>query len=77
MTESESSTLTIDGKEYPVESLSETAKKAVVNIRTADQEIAHLQRQLMLAQTARRALAAELKTEIEGLDGAGREKADA
>ena len=54
----------IDGQEFPLDSLSENAKAQLMNMRLADQEIARLQMQLALAQTARNAYAQALKTEL-------------
>lgn len=51
----------IDDKEYDTEKLSEEAKKQVVSIRLIDQEIARLQLQLGIANTARNAHAGLLK----------------
>lgn len=61
-------TITIDGKQYVLEDLSQNAQQQIGNLRVTDQEIERLNRQLAIAQTARaayaRALAAELpKTE--------------
>lgn len=57
-------TITIDGRSYAVDQLSEAAKTQITNVRITDQEIARLQIRLAIAQTARvayaRALAAEL-----------------
>lgn len=59
-------TVTIDGKEYKLDQLSEKAKKQLVNLRITDEEIQRLNHQLAIAQTARSAYANALKTEIEG-----------
>ena len=59
--------VTIDGKEYAVDDLSENARKLVVNIRMADQEIARIRAQAALAQTARQAYAQTLKQELDGM----------
>lgn len=45
--------ITIDNQEYPLESLSDIAKQQLMNLRVVDQEIARLQTQLAIAQTAR------------------------
>ncbi|MDZ7853749.1 MAG: DUF6447 family protein [Halomonas sp.] len=60
-------TVTIDGKEYQLDSLSEKAKKQLVNLRITDEEIQRLNHQLSIAQTARSAYANALKQEIEGV----------
>ncbi len=58
--------ITIDGNEYEVAKLSDTAKAQIMNVRSTDQEIERLRRLLAIAQTARlayaRALSEELKT---------------
>ena len=73
---SEKRTLTIDGKDYDFNSLSDAAKNNLANLRMADQEIARLRTQLALAETARRVfakgIAANLPAEdvqAEWLDG--------
>ena len=54
-----SQTVTIDGTDYNLADLSENARSQVTNLRVTDQEIARLQQQLAIAQTAR-ALSEEL-----------------
>lgn len=54
------SKVTIDGKEYEVEKLSEQARQAIVSVQLAEQEIGRLKTQLGLAQTARAAYAKAL-----------------
>lgn len=66
----ESRTLTIDGKEYRLDDLSEESRRQVVNLRFADQEIRRLRGQLALAETARKSYAAALKAELDAA-GAG------
>ena len=56
--------ITIDEKEYDLESLSDEAKTQVLNTRLADQEIADLQRKLAIAQTARNTYATALREEL-------------
>ncbi|MGM0534446.1 MAG: DUF6447 family protein [Pseudomonadota bacterium] len=58
-------TVTIDGKEYALDSLSEDARNQVVNLRVTDQEISRLNQQLAIAQTARTAYANALKKELD------------
>jgi hypothetical protein len=53
--------ITIDGKEYDEENLSETTKQQLVMLRLVDQELARLQTQTAIAQTARMAYARELQ----------------
>ena len=59
------SSITIDGKDYALDKLSANARAQIVNLKVTDQEIARLQTQLAIVQTARAAyaqvLAAELK----------------
>jgi hypothetical protein len=57
-------TWTIDGQEYNLADLSENAKSQIVNLRVVDQEIANLQQQLVIMQTARNAYGSALNTEI-------------
>lgn len=59
-----SKSLTINGSTYEVESLSEAAQMQVANIEGADVEIARLQRQMALMQTARNAYVAALSAEL-------------
>lgn len=56
--------ITIDGTEYVLSSLPEKAQTQVANLRATDLEIAHLQRLLAIAQTARAAYANALKAEL-------------
>lgn len=67
MADEKQQTVTIDGTEYQVADLSENAQNQVVNLRVTDAEIAKLNQQLAIYQTARtayaRALAAELPKE--------------
>lgn len=57
-------TITIDNKNYAVESLSEAAKGQLTNLRVVDQEISRLQQQQAIAQTARNAYAKALQAEL-------------
>ena len=45
----------IDGVEYALNEFNEQARNQLLNLRTTDQEIARLQAQLAIAQTARAA----------------------
>ena len=56
--------ITIDGKEYDLDQLSEAAKSQLTNIQVTDQEIARLQQRLAIAQTARQAYARALQGEL-------------
>jgi predicted nucleic acid-binding protein len=64
MADEEQRTIPIDDKEYDIESLSDEAKKQIVSMRVADEEIAALQRKLAIAQTARNAYANALREEL-------------
>ena len=57
-------TVTIDGKEYPLSDLSDKARAQLVNLRAVEQEIARLQMQLAITQTARAAYGQALKAEL-------------
>ncbi|MCL2022688.1 MAG: DUF6447 family protein [Betaproteobacteria bacterium] len=61
-------TVTIDGKPYPLDSLSETARNQITNLRATEQEIARTQAMLSMLQTARQAYAQVLKEEMEKLE---------
>lgn len=56
--------LTIDGIDYDPADLSDNARSQIANLRICDQEIARLQQQLAIAQTARAAYANALKAEL-------------
>ncbi len=56
--------ITIDNQEYPLDSLSDIAKQQLMNLRVVDQEIARLQRQLSIAQTARAVYANTIKNNL-------------
>ena len=69
MAEENEQKITIDEKEYDVESLSDEAKTQILNMRFADQEIADVQKKLAIAQTARNTYANALREELpEGED---------
>lgn len=57
-------TITIDDKEYALEDLSDAAQSQLTNLRVVDQEIARLQQQQAIAQTARNAYAQALQAEL-------------
>ena len=57
----ENQTITIDGTEYKVADLSESARSQVVNLRVTDAEIEKLKQQLAIYQTARTAYANALQ----------------
>ncbi|OSQ56743.1 hypothetical protein MCRY_19195 [Marivita cryptomonadis] len=56
--------VTIDGKEYALDSLSSAARTQVNNLRAVDQEIARLKQQQAIAQTARNTFAKALQAEL-------------
>jgi hypothetical protein len=56
--------VTIDGKEYVLEDLSDAARAQLKNLQIADQEIARLNMQLAISQTARNAYANALNAEL-------------
>ena len=56
--------LTIDGREYDSEELSDSAKSHITNLQLTDQKIAQIQQDLIIFQTARNAYAAALKSEL-------------
>ena len=58
--------ITIDGKDYNTDSLSDEAKKQLSNLQFTQSEIMRLQSQLALAKTAQAAYTNALKLEIEG-----------
>lgn len=56
------SKLSINGREYNIDDLSEDAKAQFNSIRVADVELKHLQTQIALIQTARNAYMQALDT---------------
>ena len=58
------STITIDGKDYELDALSDQAKAQLMSLRTCDQKIQQLQMDLAIAQTARNAYANALKAAL-------------
>lgn len=54
------SKITIDGKEYELETLSAEAKAQLISLQVTDQEIQRLNIQMAIAQTARNAYAKAL-----------------
>lgn len=63
--ETKPSAITIDGNDYALDDLSANARSQIVNLRVTDQEIARLQTQLAIAQTARAAYAQALAAELQ------------
>lgn len=66
MTTATEQTITIDDVAYNLSDLTDNAKNQVLNLRVTDQEIARLQQQLAIFQTARAAYAQILKAELSG-----------
>lgn len=58
--------ITIDGKAYDLEKLSDNAKSQLGNLQFVDQEIARAQAHLAVLQTARNTYAQALKQALEG-----------
>ena len=58
--EEKMSKITIDNKEYEIESLSEEAKAQIASLQYVDAELIRLQAQLAAMQTARNAYATAL-----------------
>lgn len=63
--------LTLNGMEYGIDSLNEEAKAQVTNLRFVDAEIARLQAQLAVLETAKRAYAAALSAAVAKQPAAG------
>lgn len=58
--------ITINGTSYASENLSDAAKMQAVNIQVVDAELARLQQQVAIAQTARNAYVAALIDSVKG-----------
>lgn len=56
--------ITIDGREYNLDSLTSFAKSQVANVRIVDNEIARMEQQLRIYKTARSAYARALNDEL-------------
>ena len=54
-------TITIDGKDYDTDTLSDEAKANMLNVQYCEQKMNELKRELALVQTARNAYAQALK----------------
>ena len=57
--------ITIDGKEYDVDSLSDKAKETLASIQFVNNEVARLEANLAVLKTASSAYSNALKNEIE------------
>lgn len=66
MAEEQTNTITVDGKEYSADALTDNAKKLIANIQYADQELNRLRLQNAAMQTARQSYVVTLKNELEG-----------
>lgn len=66
--------ITINGTSYAAENLSEAAKMQALNVQVVDAELARLQQQVAIAQTARNAY---VKALIESVKGKGQDAASA
>jgi hypothetical protein len=60
----ENQIVSIDNVEYSLDSLSDVAKQQLTNLRVVNQEIARLQAQLAIAQTARAVYASGVKSNL-------------
>jgi hypothetical protein len=60
-------TITIDGKEYEYEALSDKAKAQLTSLQFVDTELARLQAKASILQTARVAYSKELNAELNPL----------
>ncbi|MFG6585218.1 hypothetical protein [Sulfitobacter sp. 1A12779] len=57
-------TISIDGKDYVVDALSDEAKAQLGNLRVVDMELQRLEQRKAIAQTARNAYARALQAEL-------------
>lgn len=69
--------ITINGTSYASENLSEAAKTQAQNIQVVDAELARLQQQVAIAQTARNAYVSALIESVKGKAQAGKAEAAA
>lgn len=65
MADEQKATLTVDGKDYDPETISDNAKNLIRNVQFADQELTRLRMQVAAIQTARQAYVNSLKAELE------------
>ena len=56
--------ITIDGKEYDLESLSEEARTHLLGVQICDEKVQQLQRELGIVQTARNTYANALRENL-------------
>ena len=57
-------TISIDGKDFAIDSLSDNAKAQLVSVQAVDRRIENLQEELAILQTARIAYGNALKQEL-------------
>ena len=62
-------TIKIDDREYPIDSLSQQAKDQLASLQFVDTELLRLQAQIAALQTARMAYAKALKDSLPNLEG--------
>jgi Arc/MetJ family transcription regulator len=70
MSDTPKPTLSVDGKDYDPETLSDNARTIIRNIQFCDQEVQQMRMRSAALQTARQAYVNALKRELEG-EGAG------
>lgn len=58
-------TITVDGKEYSIEDMSDAAKAQIQNLKFVDTQIQQLKNEWAVADTARIGYASALKQELE------------
>ena len=64
MNDTTAATITIDGQQYDLNSLSDEARSQITNLQVVDQKIAETQQTLAILQTARIAYAGALKAAL-------------
>ena len=68
--------ITIDGKVYDIDTLPQEVKGQLAALQQCDQKINSWNMDIAIAQTARGAYAAEIKSLLEGIDVVGAEKVE-
>ncbi len=66
MSDTPKPTLTVDGKDYDPETISDNAKTIIRNVQFCDQELQQIRMRTAAIQTARQAYVTALKRELEG-----------
>lgn len=56
--------VTIDGREYDSDNLSDDAKQQLANVQICEQQVQRLQREIAITQTARQAYIGALKESL-------------